>query len=185
MEDENCIEAPTHLTKVVMIQGSESAEKEINDLLADDWEFMHGAGNAMVFEKFEGVLRRRRGRRHNLSHTEALLEPESERDREFNMMSRSLRDAHLTLDERSKQIDPDSVKHWDAMRAERDQARIERDEFRIIMHELAEALMWASGADEFQAGQRCAPGWDKGPRIALEHYRDFMRKLERDFLRIP
>jgi len=172
-------EATTRLIKVLTIQDGVSAEKEIQELVRDDWDFMHGVGNAMVFEKFTGARRRirRRGRMPDL--TSAQLD-DLTRSHEFHVMARQLRDAQLTIEARERQLDPDSTKHWDAMRTERDRARVERNELCNIMHELAEALMWASGAEEFQVGKKSSEGWEQGPRVALENYREFLRKRERE-----
>lgn len=173
-------EATTRLIKVLTIQDGVSAEKEIQELVRDDWEFMHGIGNAMVFEKFTGARNRRIRRSGRMLNRLDLPTREQDSQHDFHVMARQLRDAQLTIEARERQLDPDSTKHWDAMRTERDRARVELNELRNIMHELAEALIWASGAEEFQVGNKSSEGWEKGPRVALENYREFMRKLERE-----
>lgn len=81
-----------------------------------------------------------------------------------------------------QQCDPDSIKHWDSMRKERD-ALLE------VSRDLFEALFWASGAKDFAPGDGVTPageareGWVRGPARALESFRaleENLRKAHRE-----
>jgi len=165
MEDECDNDKPRY--SVLKIEGKSAAELEasINKLVSEDWvlEVATANGNVLLFEKHFN-----QGRRRHRKDDGAKI----------RTLERALRDAHLTLLERDKQLDPESIKHWDSLRAERDQLRDAFANQNLLLHRLAEALIWASGAQDFAPGGLAADGWETVARPALEAYRN---REDRDF----
>lgn len=96
--------------------------------------------------------------------------------RELAVAQRRIRDLEHAVDARDQQLDPESVKHWDAMRFERDGLRHRLAETLILCDRLADCLIWCSGSPDFAKDGVEEQGWLKGPAPALEEYRKLTRQ---------
>lgn len=151
--------------EVSVVRDQERFLSELNDLSKEGYSFSSTLPDGSVLlEKYEGrVVNRRRLRD----------EAENPQIDEVRGLRRQLEDAEMNNYDLRELMGPEAAAEWDRLREFVRQSGEDRLRAHQICRDLAEALLWCSGAADFAKGAPAAGGWEKGPRVALDAWRAY------------